>query len=57
MDEPNYEGSFWTRREARVYNELHIGIVHEYFYHATQQRTKRLTDFFSWEFIQLLIAL
>ena len=39
MDESTDEHRRDTKR--RVYNELHIGRVHEYFYRATQQCTIR----------------
>ena len=41
MDESNDEVRYGRDAKSRVYNELHIGRVHEYFYHVTQQCTKR----------------
>ena len=41
--------------KRRVYDEIHIGRVYEYFYHATQQCTEIFCFCFSPEFIQLLL--
>ena len=40
MDESNDEACYGRDAKRRVYNELHVGRVHEYFYHATQHALK-----------------
>ena len=47
MDESHDEVCYGRDAKRRVYNELDIWRVHEYFHHATQQCIKRFWHFFS----------